>query len=172
MARRRSRRRLEPLPVLPVPITGKTAPLSAPAAKFAPPTLQSTLVFLGVVLYLGTTVFRLGVQEFNLLKQGRLLEEEKVAIAAQHENLQAQIAAARTNAGIERLAREQLGFVMAQEIPVKTIVPPTAAPKAVPVAVAAQPHPEPPTAPRDEQVRVGLPPAMAALSKHFLALWR
>ena len=116
MARRKSRRRPEPKPV---PMN----PVPKPVVKPAPPSLQSTRVFLGVVRYLGTTVFRLGVQEVHLLKQARLLEEEKTAIEAQHLDLRAQIAAARTNAGIERLAREQLGFVMAQEVPVKTFVP-------------------------------------------------
>jgi cell division protein FtsB len=131
--------------------------------KPAPPSLQSTLVFLGVVLYLGTTVFRLGVQEFHLLKQARLLEEERTAIEAQHQDLRAQIATAKTNAGIERLAREQLGFVMAQEIPVKTVVPATAVqPAAVAQAPASAARPT---------ADVGVPPAMAALSKFFVPLW-
>ncbi len=166
MARRRSRRRPEPNPV---PMN----PVPKPVVKPAPPSLQSTLVFLGVVLYLGTTVFRLGVQEFHLLKQARLLEEEKVAIEAQHLDLRAQIASAKTNAGIERLAREQLGFVMAQEVPVKTFVPlasvqaPVTVAAAVVVASASQTAPA--VAPA---AQVGLPPAMAALSKYFVPLWR
>ena len=163
MARRRSRRRPEPNPV---PMN----PVSKPVVKPAPPSLQSTLVFLGVVLYLGTTVFRLGVQEFHLMKQARLLEEEKAAIEAQHQDLQARIASAKTNAGIERLAREQLGFVMAQEVPVKTFVP-AGQPTTATVAVAAAP---PRVAPRGAPpaAQVGLPPAMAALSKYFVPLWR
>lgn len=160
MARRRSRRRPEPNPV-------QTNPVPKPVVKPAPPSLQSTLLFMGVVLYLGTTVFRLGVQEFHLLKQARLLEEEKTAIEAQHQDLRAQIAAAKTNAGIERLAREQLGFVMAQEVPVKTFVPVTTAPAVV--AVAAAPQAAQAVAPA---AQVGLPPAMAALSKYFVPLWR
>lgn len=161
MARRRSRRRPEPNPV-------PSNPVPKPVVKPAPPSLQSTIVFLGVVLYLGTTVFRLGVQEFHLLKQSRLLEEEKVAIEAQHQDLRAQIASAKTNAGIERLAREQLGFVMAQEVPVKTFVP-LSTPAQAPVTVAAAPQAAQAIAPA---AQVGLPPAMAALSKYFVPLWR
>lgn len=160
MARRKSRRRTEP------------APVPKPAVKPAPPSLQSTLVFLGVVLYLGTTCFRLGVQELHLFKQARLLDQEKAAIEAQHQDLRAQIAACKTNAGIERLAREQLGFVMAQEIPVKTIIPAGSQPAASePITtLAAAPAQAAPQA--AAAAPVGLPPAMAALSKYFMPLWR
>lgn len=159
MARRRSRRRQEPNPV------------PKPVVKPAPPSLQSTLVFLGVVLYLGTTVFRLGVQEFHLLKQARLLEGERAAIASQHQDLRSQIASTRTNAGIERLAREQLGFVMAQEIPVKTLTPvPSGGVTVPPAVIAAAPVAPPPAVPAS--ANVGVPPAMAALSKYFVTLWK
>ena len=165
MARRRSRRRTE---LSQVPANANPAP--KPVVKPAPPSLQSTLVFLAVVLYLGTTCFRLGVQEFHLMKQGRLLEEERTAIEAQHQDLRAQIASAKTNAGIERLAREQLGFVMAQEVPVKTFVPAGSAPTTqVAVAETAPAQTTPAAAPA---AAVGVPPAMAALSKFFVPLWR
>jgi cell division protein FtsB len=129
--------------------------------KTAPPTLQTTLIFLGVTLYLGTTVFRLCVQEFNLFKQAQVLEAEKVSVVAHHDALKAEIASSRTNAGIEKLAREQLGLVMAQEIPVKTIAPITPAPTSAPVVAAA------PTGHNQNE----MPPAMAALVKFFAPLW-
>jgi cell division protein FtsB len=143
-----------------------------PVVKPAPPSLQSTLVFLGVVLYLGTTVFRLGVQEFHLLKQARLLEGERVAIAAQHQDLRSQIASTRTNAGIERLAREQLGFVMAQEIPVKTLTPVPSGGVTLPPAIVAAAPVAQPAAAVPPSAEAGLPPAMAALSKFFVPLWK
>ena len=73
----------------------------------------------------------------------------------------AMLADTRTNAGIEKLAREQLGLVMAQEIPVKTIAPVTPVPTAAPVVAAA------PTGHRQNE----MPPAMAALVKFFAPLW-
>jgi cell division protein FtsB len=133
-----------------------------PVVKTAPPTLQTTLIFLGLALYLGTTVFRLCVQEFNLFKQAQILEAERTAVVTHYDALKTEIASSRTNAGIEKLAREQLGLVMAQEIPVKTIAP--AAPSApAPVAVAQAPTPA--THNNNE-----MPPAMAALVKFFAPL--
>ncbi|MDB5096459.1 MAG: hypothetical protein JWM80_880 [Cyanobacteria bacterium RYN_339] len=136
-----------------------TAP--KPVVKTAPPTLQTTLIFLGIALYLGTTVFRLCVQEFNLFKQSQMLETERTAVVAHHDALTAEIASSRTNAGIEKLAREQLGLVMAQEIPVKTIA--TAAPTVAAPAVVAHA----PTGHNQNE----MPPAMAALVKFFAPLW-
>lgn len=134
-----------------------TQPATAPRpkAQTLPPNMKTTLIFAAVALYLGGTMFKLVMQEITLLKQSQILQAEKAAVVAQHDALAQQIAQAKTNAGIERLAREQLGLVMPQEIPVKTAAaPPPEAPKA-PAANAAQQHP------------VGLPPAMAALAKFF-----
>jgi hypothetical protein len=101
-------------------------------------------------------MFKLVMQELTLLKQSQILQAEKAAVVAQHDELKAQIAQAKTNAGIERLAREQLGLVMPQEIPVKTAA---VAPVEPPKPAAAQPT--------GQQHPVGLPPAMAALAKFF-----
>lgn len=142
-------------------------PLPKSVVKTAPPTLQTTLVFLGVTLYLGTTMFRLCVQEFNLLKQAQILEGERTVVMAQHRALNQDIAMAKTNAGVERLAREQLGLVMAQEIPVKTA--------ALPLASAAHPatesRPNGPLSPHQAPAPMVLPPAMAALAKFFSPTW-
>lgn len=164
MARRRSLRRLEaPLPQGASQLGGQgSGAIQAPrpVVKTAPPTLQTTLIFLGITLYLGTTVFRLGVQEWHLFKQSQVLEAERVEVVAHRQALTAEIASTRTNAGIEKLAREQLGLVMAQEIPVKTIAPATPVPS-TPV-LAARPRPG---------AHNDLPPAMAALVKFFEPLW-
>ncbi|MEB3195613.1 MAG: hypothetical protein VKP62_00265 [Candidatus Sericytochromatia bacterium] len=134
---------------------------AAKAAKTSNPSLPSTLLFLALVLYLGGLVFRLGFQEVRLLQQGRLLESERVAALAQHRALRAEIASAKTNAGIEKLAREQLGFVMDREVPVKAVLAaaPSEAEHTAPVLRAPEAQP------------VGLPPAMAALAKFFVPLW-
>jgi cell division protein FtsB len=112
------------------------------------------VLFAALALYLGGTMFKLVMQEITLVKQGQILQAEKAAVMAQHDELNAQIAQAKTNAGIERLAREQLGLVMPQEIPVKTAAAPPPEPVKADVAPAGKPA-------------VGLPPAMAALAKFF-----
>ncbi|MEB3284713.1 MAG: septum formation initiator family protein [Candidatus Sericytochromatia bacterium] len=129
----------------------------------AAPSLFSTLAFLGVVLYLGGLIFRLGLQEVHLLRQAGMLKAEKVAVEAQHRDLRSQIAAAKTNAGVERLAREQLGFVMDREIPVKAV---STTPQEVKSFARAGS-----TDSRSTKA-VGLPPAMAALAKFFVPLWK
>ena len=154
MARRRSRPRLG------VQVG------SATVGKASTPSLQTTLVFLGLVLWMGTQVVRLGHQELTLFQRGRLLEEEKAVVQSQHHELRAEIAAASTNAGVERLAREQLGFVMAEEIPVKAVVAPAGAESRAEPRVAAAPEPAPAAQGAD------LPPALAALAKFFVPMWR
>lgn len=142
MARRRSLKK------------GTTPASRPPKPQTLPPTWKTTLLFAVVALYLGGTMFKLVLQEINLLKQTQILQEEKAAVLAQHAALAAEIKLSKTNAGIERLAREQLGLVMPEEIPIKT----AAAPQPEPVAIAQAPA---------KQASVGLPPAMAALAKFF-----
>lgn len=134
----------------------------APAAKVAPPALKTKLMFLVIALYLGGTVFKLCIQEWNLYKQAQILQAEKAAVVAESEILAAEIARSKTNAGIERLAREQLGLVMAAEIPVKTVA-------ALP---SAPPAPQAPEAPKATAPAGGPPPAMAALAKLFTPPWQ
>lgn len=142
--------------------TGVKTP--APAANVAPPHLKTKLMFLVIALYLGGTVFKLCIQEWNLYKQAQILQAEKAEVVGESEALAAEIARSKTNAGIERLAREQLGLVMAEEIPVKTVaaVPP-----------AARPVTTAPEAPKQEAAPAGAqPPAMAALAKLFTPPWQ
>jgi cell division protein FtsB len=122
-----------------------------------------TLVFLGLALYLGGTVLKLCWQEWNLQNQAHVLQAERVEVQAQNDELNKEIAASRTNAGIERLAREELGLVMAAEIPVKTTQPPPPPPA---------PTVKEPAAPNKQPARIGLPPAMASLAKFFTPLWQ
>ena len=143
MARRRALRK-----------TGTTPAPRAPKEKTLPPTLKTTLLFAAIALYLGGTMFKLVMQEITLLKQTQILQAEKAAVMAQHDALAAEIKVSKTNAGIEKLAREQLGLVMPAEIPVKTAAAPTPPPVVAPEAPKQEPA-------------VGLPPAMAALAKFF-----
>ncbi|MEB3223853.1 MAG: hypothetical protein VKS61_17400 [Candidatus Sericytochromatia bacterium] len=137
-----------------------------PVVKNNSPALHHTIGFCLAVLWMGTQVFRLGYQELNLLQRASLLEQEKSDVAALHHELRTEIAAAKTNAGVERLAREQLGFVMAEEIPVKAVgtavVTETRVALAQPTARVAPPAPD----------AAQRPPALAALAKFFMPLWR
>lgn len=133
---------------------------SAPAVNVAPPSLKTAVLFLAIALYLGGTVFKLCMQEWNLYQQARILQAEKEVVLAQRAALDVEIAQTKTNAGIERLAREQLGLVMASEIPVKT----TQAPPPKPVVKL-----EPPTT--EAKPPASIPPAMAALAKIFKPFW-
>ena len=136
-----------------------------PVVKTAPPTLKTTLLFLAVTLYLGGTVFKLCWQEWTLAQEGQILQHEQADVMAQNQALNGQIALARTNAGIEKLAREQLGLVKAEEIPVKTVVPQPQLAQAPATAPDANP-------PADKPHRVGLPPAMAAMAKLLTPSWK
>ena len=109
------------------------------------PTLKTKILFAAMALYLGANLGRLVLQEGNLCKQARELDAERVTVVAESQELTKAIARAKTNAGIERLAREELGLVDAQEVPVKTVLSP--------------PTPQRPTR------HVGLPPGMAALAR-------
>lgn len=144
MARRRAQRRQG------------AQPAPRPKMQTLPPSLKTTVLFALVALYLGGTMFKLVVQEITLFKQSQILQAEKAAVVAQHEALAQEIALSKTNAGIERLAREQLGLVMPAEIPVKTAAAPP-----VETPVAGEPAAKP------EKPGVGMPPAMAALAKFF-----
>lgn len=135
------------------------APAPRPAVKTAPPSLKTSLLFLALALYLGSTAFKLCMQEWNLYQEGRVLQAEKDEQLTRHQTLSAEIARSKTNAGLEKLAREQLGLVMAEEIPVKTIAPATPAPQ-----LAA--------APRHDTHTVGLPPAMGTLARFITAPWQ
>lgn len=133
-------------------------------APTAPPALTTSLVFLALALYLGGAVFKLCMQEWTLFQQAQVLQAEKAELLAQSEELQAQIALTKTNAGIEQLAREQLGLVRAHEIPVKTTQAPP--PKPVHQLAAEAPGKSKPTS-----APASLPPAMAALAKLFRPFW-
>lgn len=121
-------------------------------AKVRRPSITATLFFGAITLYLGVNVANSGVQEWRLYQQACVLDKERNLVITQQAELDAQIAASRTNAGIERLAREQLGLVKGTEIPVKTAQPAV-------VMVAQAPRPQ-----------AGMQPALAALVRWFAPL--
>lgn len=130
--------------------------MARPRPATTKPSRKATLLFLALALYLGGTMVKLCTQEITLLKQAQVLEAEKTEVLALHTTLREEIALAKTNAGIERLARAELGLVKASEIPVLTAENPASDGAATGVATARP---------------AGLPPAMAALARYFTTAW-
>jgi cell division protein FtsB len=131
-----------------------TAAQVSPRKTFSKPNLATSMAFLAIALYMGVTLSRLGLQEWNLLQKGRILQAEQANVLAEKQRLENDIVQSRTNAGIEKLAREELGLVSAQEIPVKTIP--------APVVTALAPQ---------AAHALGWPPAMAAVARMLVPTW-
>lgn len=92
-------------------------------------------VILGLIISLGVNLCRLMVQEWHLLRQGEILRQEQLNVEARAEEIRLEIALSQAAPGIQRLARERLGFGMPGEIPVHftgKIPPREAQPIAIP----------------------------------------
>lgn len=76
------------------------------------------LLWIGVV-YAGVSLGHLLVQEYRLLYQDRVLRAESVAVEAKARKLHEAIEYAKSPAGIERLARKNLGMARAGEQPIR-----------------------------------------------------
>lgn len=76
------------------------------------------LLWIGVV-YASVSLGHLLVQEYRLLYQGRVLHAESVAAEAKARKLREAIEYAKSPAGIERLARKNLGMARAGEQPIR-----------------------------------------------------
>ena len=82
-----------------------------------------------VSLYLAISLAHLGIQEYHLLRQARILDAEVKHARSREIELRARIADARTLSGVERIARERLGLTRPGEMPVRFLDPtPTPAP--------------------------------------------
>jgi cell division protein FtsB len=128
------------------------------------PRLSTTNLYtrVGLVLftmYLTWMIAKLCVQEYHLHQRAVFVAREHAKLTAQYEMVEESIRLAGTDAGIERLARAQLGLVKAEEIPVKTVTAPQTLAQAPEPVVEAKPAP------------MVLPPALAALARFFPATW-
>ena len=75
-------------------------------------------VILGLTLSAGINLGRLMIQEWRLLRQGQILRQEQIHVEARAQEVRNEIRLSQATPGIQRLARERLGFGMPGEIPV------------------------------------------------------
>lgn len=91
-------------------------------------------VILGLILSMGINLGRLMIQEWRLLRQGQILRHEQQVVEARAQEVLNEIRLSKAAPGIQRLARERLGFGMPGEIPVHFTgkIPPS---EALPIAI-------------------------------------
>lgn len=92
-------------------------------------------LLLGMAVYMGINLGRLVIQEWRLIRQGQILRQEQHAVEARAQEVLTEIRLSQSPPGIQRLARERLGFGMPGEIPVHftgKIPPAQAAPIPIP----------------------------------------
>lgn len=104
------------------------------ARRSTPNNRMARWLLLGLVVYMGVNLGRLILQEARLLRQGQILRQEQKAVQARAQDVLTEIRLAQSPPGIQRLARERLGFGMPGEIPVHFTgkVPPA---QAVPIPI-------------------------------------
>jgi cell division protein FtsL len=113
-----------------------------PGVEF--PRRQVALVgLLAIVALVAVSFARVLVQEYQLNQQKQQLVQQVAALQQQHQQLQTQVAYLQTDAGVEKLAREELGWtrpgdvavVVVRRGPTPTpIVAPTPTPTPAPAA--------------------------------------
>jgi cell division protein FtsB len=81
-------------------------------------------------LYLLVAVSTLIHQEFRLQRYTVDLHVQRQAVEDERQHLNRQLALYKEDAGIERLARRQLGMARADELPVRFVESPKASPPA------------------------------------------
>ena len=91
-------------------------------------------VIIGLTLSAAINLSRLMIQEWRLLRQGQILRQEQMLVEARVQEVQSEIRLSKAAPGIQRLARERLGFGMPGEVPVHFTgkIPPT---EAVPIPI-------------------------------------
>jgi cell division protein FtsB len=91
-------------------------------------------VIIGLTLSAAINLSRLMVQEWRLLRQGQILRQEQMLVEARAQEVESEIRLSKAAPGIQRLARERLGFGMPGEVPVHFTgkIPPT---EAVPIPI-------------------------------------
>ena len=82
-------------------------------------TLNSICIFFTVFL-LANIVNSVAV-EMNITKQTKLLEAERYTVKSEHDKLKSQIKFYKSNEGLEKLARDSLGLIKSNEVPVRYI---------------------------------------------------
>ncbi len=105
------------------------------------------LTVVGLTVYLGLNLARLLIQEGRLLGQGRIVSADRRDQDALSQKLIAEIADARSDQGVEHLARKVLGLARPGEVPVVFLPGGKAQLARVPVPPTPPPAPAPSPAP-------------------------
>ena len=101
-------------------------------------------ISLAVIAIVVASFARLAIQEYQLNVQKQALEKSVTSLKAENQSLQHQIAYLHTDAAIEHLAREELGWVKPGDTAVIIITSKTPPPLGTPSKVVATPSRETP----------------------------
>jgi cell division protein FtsB len=74
-----------------------------------------------LIIFLSVNIAQSISVEYNLYKQTQKLEHEKASVMLEKQKLKKQIKFYDSPSGIEKIARESLGFIKSDEIPVRYI---------------------------------------------------
>jgi len=77
---------------------------------------NSLLLFVG--FFIVFNIINSTFLELRLSKQSSLLKDEYTTVKKEHDNLTNQLKFFQSNEGVEKLAREKLGFIKDNEIPI------------------------------------------------------
>lgn len=78
-------------------------------------------VCLFFTLFLVANIINSIAVEMNIQKQTKDLEAERSTVLAEHDKLKKQIKFYKSNEGVEKLARDSLGLIKSNEVPVRYI---------------------------------------------------
>lgn len=79
------------------------------------------LMCLFLLVFLAVNIIQSISVEYNLYKQTQKLEKEKELVLEEKNKLNGQIKFYKSPSGVEKMARESLGFIKSDEIPVRYI---------------------------------------------------
>jgi cell division protein FtsL len=96
----------------------------ATTRRLRPFAILRAAIFLGVVLFLGTSLARSAHEAYTLDRAVREAERTRTALHKQNEELREEIRRLHDLSYVERLAREELGLVGPQEISVVLVPEP------------------------------------------------
>lgn len=82
---------------------------------------KNHILLIAAFLYLAANLVNLITQEFRLQKYHALLEQDLLLAQKEQETLKSSLRYYNTRQGVEKLARERLGYYQKNEIPVRVI---------------------------------------------------
>ncbi len=79
------------------------------------------LICIFFTVFLGVNIVNSIAVEMNITKQKKSLEIERSMALEEHDKLKKQIKFYKSNEGVEKLARDSLGLIKSNEVPVRYI---------------------------------------------------